>query len=55
MTVREVTSEQPAYTPRPSPIADLIRSHRELLHAIFDRHRIELGRQDAQAQAGRAA
>jgi hypothetical protein len=46
---------QPACTPRPGPIDDLIRRHHELLRAIYERHRIELGLQDVQARAGHAA
>jgi hypothetical protein len=51
----QTQTQQPGYTPRPSPIGDLIAKHRALLRDIYDRHQIELGLQDAQARAGRAA
>lgn len=34
----QTQTQQPSYKPRPSPIADLIRKHRELMRAIWDRH-----------------
>jgi hypothetical protein len=34
----QTRTQQPNYAPRPSPVADLIRQHRVLMRAIWDRH-----------------
>lgn len=36
------STRQPLYIPRPSPVADLIRRHRELMRDVWDRHAREL-------------
>jgi hypothetical protein len=38
----QTRTQQLIYTPRPSPVADLIRNHRDQMRAIWDRHAREL-------------
>jgi len=35
-------AQQPPDTARPSPVADLIARHRDLMRAVWDRHAREL-------------
>jgi hypothetical protein len=38
----QTSTRKPLYIPRPSPVADLIRRHRELMQDVWDRHASEL-------------